>query len=335
MARYIGPTCKLARREGADLGPQERRRARSTPSASSSRSPASTAPPAPQAASCPTTPPSCARSRRSSACTACWSASSATTTRRPRPRRATPARTCCSCWRPASTTSSTAWASRSPAPAARQLVVAPRRHRQRQVGQPAVVPGQGRRRDRAVRDARRSSCACRKPLTVVAADGSVAVVDRSRCQEVRWRLQVGAGPCGSAVGHQRSADRRVVLEVSCTRCRSMVVADCRRRPQENYNMTVTANQVLRPRGPRSSASAGNRAKVVIEPLERGYGHTLGNALRRVLLSSIPGFAITEVEIDGVLHEYTTHRRPAGGRARGPAQPQGRRHPHAAPATARR
>ena len=51
--------------------------------------------------------------------------------------------------------------------------------------------------------------------------------------------------------------------------------------------------------------AGNRAKVVIEPLERGYGHTLGNALRRVLLSSIPGYAITEVEIDGVLHEYTT------------------------------
>jgi len=43
---------------------------------------------------------------------------------------------------------------------------------------------------------------------------------------------------------------------------------------------------------------------VIEPLERGYGHTLGNALRRVLLSSIPGFAITEVEIDGVLHEYS-------------------------------
>ena len=44
---------------------------------------------------------------------------------------------------------------------------------------------------------------------------------------------------------------------------------------------------------------------MIEPLERGYGHTLGNALRRVLLSSIPGYAITEVEIDGVLHEYTT------------------------------
>src|SRR5690606_4953760 len=71
------------------------------------------------------------------------------------------------------------------------------------------------------------------------------------------------------------------------------------------NMTVTANQVLRPRGPQIERLNGNRAKIVIEPLERGYGHTLGNALRRVLLSSIPGFAITEVEIDGVLHEYTT------------------------------
>ena len=70
-------------------------------------------------------------------------------------------------------------------------------------------------------------------------------------------------------------------------------------------MTVTANQVLRPRGPQIERIADNRAKVVIEPLERGYGHTLGNALRRVLLSSIPGFAITEVEIDGVLHEYST------------------------------
>jgi DNA-directed RNA polymerase subunit alpha len=47
------------------------------------------------------------------------------------------------------------------------------------------------------------------------------------------------------------------------------------------------------------------AKVVLEPLERGFGHTLGNALRRILLSSMPGCAITEVEIDGVLHEYSS------------------------------
>lgn len=47
------------------------------------------------------------------------------------------------------------------------------------------------------------------------------------------------------------------------------------------------------------------AKVTMEPFERGYGHTLGNALRRILLSSMPGFAPTEVLISGVVHEYST------------------------------
>src|SRR6187431_1323577 len=46
-------------------------------------------------------------------------------------------------------------------------------------------------------------------------------------------------------------------------------------------------------------------KFVVEPLERGYGVTLGNALRRVLLSSLPGAAITSIRIDGVLHEFAT------------------------------
>ena len=50
---------------------------------------------------------------------------------------------------------------------------------------------------------------------------------------------------------------------------------------------------------------GHRAKAVLEPFERGYGHTLGNALRRVLLSSMVGYAPTEVTIAGVLHEYST------------------------------
>jgi DNA-directed RNA polymerase subunit alpha len=49
----------------------------------------------------------------------------------------------------------------------------------------------------------------------------------------------------------------------------------------------------------------NQAKVVMEPFERGYGHTLGNALRRVLLSSMNGYAPTEVSIGGVVHEYST------------------------------
>ena len=47
------------------------------------------------------------------------------------------------------------------------------------------------------------------------------------------------------------------------------------------------------------------AKITMEPFERGYGHTLGNALRRVLLSSMPGYAATEVKMAGVLHEYST------------------------------
>lgn len=50
---------------------------------------------------------------------------------------------------------------------------------------------------------------------------------------------------------------------------------------------------------------GSYGKFVIEPLERGYGTTLGNSLRRVLLSSLPGVAVTSVKIDGVLHEFST------------------------------
>lgn len=47
------------------------------------------------------------------------------------------------------------------------------------------------------------------------------------------------------------------------------------------------------------------AKVILQPMERGFGHTLGNALRRILLSSMSGYAITEAEIEGVQHEYST------------------------------
>ncbi len=53
------------------------------------------------------------------------------------------------------------------------------------------------------------------------------------------------------------------------------------------------------------ASDGTYGKFVVEPLERGYGTTLGNSLRRVLLSSLPGVAVTSIKIDGVLHEFST------------------------------
>src|SRR5210317_1137276 len=69
-------------------------------------------------------------------------------------------------------------------------------------------------------------------------------------------------------------------------------------------MMDVIESMLRPRAVGVEEINPNRARIALEPLERGFGHTLGNALRRVLLSSIPGYAIVEVEIDGVLHEYT-------------------------------
>ena len=63
--------------------------------------------------------------------------------------------------------------------------------------------------------------------------------------------------------------------------------------------------LLKPKNINVEQLGVNRAKVTLEPFERGYGHTLGNALRRVLLSSMVGHAATEVTIAGVLHEYSS------------------------------
>ncbi|WP_261842589.1 DNA-directed RNA polymerase subunit alpha [Aliamphritea ceti] len=70
-------------------------------------------------------------------------------------------------------------------------------------------------------------------------------------------------------------------------------------------MQRSVNEFLSPRHIDVQEISSTRAKVTLEPLERGFGHTLGNALRRILLSSMPGCAVKEVEIDGVLHEYST------------------------------
>ena len=63
--------------------------------------------------------------------------------------------------------------------------------------------------------------------------------------------------------------------------------------------------MLKPRIVEVEQLGSAHARVVMEPFERGYGHTLGNALRRVLLSSMVGYAPTEVQISGVVHEYST------------------------------
>lgn len=70
-------------------------------------------------------------------------------------------------------------------------------------------------------------------------------------------------------------------------------------------MQTSPNEFLTPSSIDVTELGPNHSRVVLEPLERGFGHTLGNALRRILLSSMSGAAIIEVEIEGVLHEYAS------------------------------
>ncbi len=70
-------------------------------------------------------------------------------------------------------------------------------------------------------------------------------------------------------------------------------------------MYIDINEMLTPKVLKVQSDNIYHSRIVLEPLEPGYGYTLGNALRRILMSSMPGCAITEVTIDGVLHEYST------------------------------
>ncbi|MDP3560819.1 MAG: DNA-directed RNA polymerase subunit alpha [Legionellaceae bacterium] len=70
-------------------------------------------------------------------------------------------------------------------------------------------------------------------------------------------------------------------------------------------MYTDINEMLTPKVLKVQSDTLFHSRIVLEPLEPGYGYTLGNALRRILMSSMPGCAITEVSIDGVLHEYST------------------------------
>jgi len=68
---------------------------------------------------------------------------------------------------------------------------------------------------------------------------------------------------------------------------------------------ISSSDFLIPRSIDVQKVSETRSKVILEPLERGFGHTLGNALRRILLSSMRGAAIVDVEIEGVSHEYSS------------------------------
>ena len=67
---------------------------------------------------------------------------------------------------------------------------------------------------------------------------------------------------------------------------------------------MSMTEFEKPKIERVEASE-NYGKYIVDPLERGFGQTLGNALRRVLLSSLPGAAVTSVRIEGVQHEFST------------------------------
>ena len=70
-------------------------------------------------------------------------------------------------------------------------------------------------------------------------------------------------------------------------------------------MFHNADEFLTPREIKVEKISPFRSRITLEPLERGFGHTMGNALRRILLSSMPGYAVTQVHIENVLHEYST------------------------------
>ena len=70
--------------------------------------------------------------------------------------------------------------------------------------------------------------------------------------------------------------------------------------QKNWKSLIQANKEI-----HGDEQQGHVASVVIEPLERGFAMTLGNALRRVLLSSLQGAAVTSIQIEGVLHEFSS------------------------------
>src|SRR5690606_5336429 len=92
---------------------------------------------------------------------------------------------------------------------------------------------------------------------------------------------------------------------SCLTSTKTWSSSCTPRNARILHMQESGTEFLKPRAGKVQPLDATRARGSVEPVERGCGYTLGNALRRVLLSSMPGAAIVEAEIEGVLHEYTS------------------------------
>src|SRR3990170_2529357 len=117
------------------------------------------------------------------------------------------------------------------------------------------------------------------------------------CRSV-WKLtlrkwKVFSNPCPNVPNYRRKSTNNWSLN------------SIQNKQLQVKDMPSTFNELLKPRRVDVETINATRSIINIEPLNRGFGHTLGNALRRVLLSAMSGCAVTEVEIEGVLHEYTT------------------------------
>ena len=162
--------------------------------------------------------------------------------------------------------------------------------------------------------------------------GRPARVGRSRRQGVHAAC---SSPCRRATRSCRTSTR--TWSSSCTRSKrpsvpcprpSVLVCAGVLSRQGETAMQGSVTEFLKPRVVKVQPVAPRQARVVIEPFERGFGHTLGNALRRVLLSSMPGSAITEVGDRRRAARVHQHRGRAGRRGRHPAEPEAGRDPHA-------
>src|SRR5204863_8235649 len=175
---------------------------------------------------------------------------------------------------------------------------------QRQAGGHSQLPGPSRRRDRhKVRhsgDAGGQGC-----HRADRADPRVAT-GRSRVADGQ-----GAAQAGAARGRRPgagAAHRRAVLEVAGPPATAGEAAlHGRRPPRPARHQTHVRTLMLDFQIPRitSESAEQNRGTFAIEPLDRGFGYTFGNSLRRVLLSSLSGAAVTSVRIEGVAHEFST------------------------------
>ena len=190
---------------------------------------------------------------------------------------------------------------------------------------------------------RRASTRRSAPSTAAACRSGSSSTRRSSTGAIK----AAAGARGPHDADPRAAHRRVLLEVSRSAARHRL---CRSGPRSRAHsigrdesaptketnrwqpnpgrcfMAKNWRDLIRPRRSRSRRRRSPRptASSRCEPLERGFGTTLGNALRRVLLSSLQGAAITAVKIEGALHEFTTIPGRRRGRHRHHPQPQGSR-----------